>query len=181
MKITRFGNPILRQAARQLQIDEIKRSEIQKLITDMQNLNEAKELGVGLAAPQVGSSVALAIIDIKPTKLRPNVEPYTAIIINPNYKGIGRRQSMWEGCLSSGLGKETLFAKALRYKTIEASWLDEHGVPCSQKLFGLPAQVFQHETDHLHGVLFVDKVRDTTTYMVADEYQARIKNIKNKP
>lgn len=157
---------------------EIKRDEIQALITDMLYINEVKRYGVGLAASQVGESVAVAVITIQPTKLRPKVEPYQQVIINPSYNGLGRRRAVWEGCLSTGTGKHTLFGKTLRYKTIRATWWNEKGVKLTEELTGLPAHVFQHEADHLEGVLFVDKVRDAKTYTMADEYRKMVESRK---
>ncbi len=174
-RLTRFGNPVLRKIAESLTHEQIRSREIQDLILIVRECIETKDYGVGLAAPQVGKSVQLAVIDIKPTKLRPKVKPFSMTIINPSYQGIGRRSSLWEGCLSSGAGKNTLYAKALRYKKIKATWLDESGNMHEEELIGLPAHVFQHETDHLNGVLFVDHVRDTKTYMLADEYVKRIR------
>lgn len=174
LALRRFGDQILRKKAQRLSLEEIKRDEIQTLLTDMKNTIQAKSMGVGLAAPQVGYSTAVAVIDIKPTELRPNVEPYSAVIINPAYKGLGRRAAAWEGCLSTGLGDQTLFAKAARYEKIEAEWFDEKGKRHLKQLSGLPAQVFQHETDHINGVLFVDHVEDTSTYTMGDEYRKRL-------
>lgn len=174
LKLTRFGNPILREKARELSAEEIKGDKIQQLIANIRHTNEQKKYGVGLAAPQVGVSVRLSIIGIKPTPTRPKLEPFSQVIINPHYEGIGRRSSMWEGCQSGGAGKHTLFGRALRYKKIQASWYDEHAQKYEEVLEGFVAQVFQHETDHLHGILFVDRVRDTTSYMMADEYRKRI-------
>lgn len=178
LKLTRFGNPILVQKARQLSRDDIKSDKIQQLIANIRYTNEQKKYGVGLAAPQVGESVALSVIGIKPTPTRPNLEKFDQVIINPSYEGIGKRAGMWEGCQSSGTGKNTLFAKALRYKKIKAMWIDEAGSKYNKELEGFVAHVFQHETDHLSGVLFVDKVRDTKSFMLADEYRKRI--VENK-
>lgn len=174
LKLTHFGNPILREKARELLIDEIKSVKIQQLIANVRYINETKKYGVGLAAPQVGESVALSVIGIKPTPMRPNLEKFEQVIINPNYEGIGRRTGMWEGCQSSGTGSNTLFGKALRYRKIHASWHDEQAKFHDEILEGFVAHVFQHETDHLNGILFVDRVSDTKTYMLADEYRKRI-------
>lgn len=171
LTLTRFGDPILREKTRELSVKEIKSEKIQQLIADIHYTNEQKKYGVGLAAPQVGVGVALSAIGIKPTPTRPHLQKFDAVIINPAYEGIGRRTGMWEGCQSSGTGKDTLFARALRYKTIRASWYDEHAVFHEEELDGFVAHVFQHETDHLNGILFVDRVRDTKTYMLADEYR----------
>lgn len=174
LKLMRFGNPILREVAKKLSDTEIKSDEIQQLIAGIRYTNEQKKYGVGLAAPQVGVSVSLSVIGIKPTPARPHLEPFDQVIINPEYSGIGRRSSMWEGCQSGGAGKNTLFGKALRYKHIHATWHDEHGKQHAQELSGFPAHVFQHETDHLDGILFVDRVRDTRSFMMADEYRKRV-------
>jgi peptide deformylase len=169
-----FGNPLLRKKARRLNHVDIRSHTISKLSDTIVRMISTKDFGVGLAAPQIGESIALAVIDIKPTKNRPNAQPFHAVIINPTYSGIGTRASMWEGCLSSGMDDNTLYGKALRYKKIEAIWMDIKGTVHKEILHGLPSQVFQHETDHLNGILFVDKVRDTTSYMLANEYRKRI-------
>jgi peptide deformylase len=174
LKLTRFGNPILRETARRLSPNEIKSDVIQQLITDIKFTNEQKQYGVGLAAPQVGEPVALSVIGIKPTPTRPNLESFDQVIINPSYEGIGHRSAKWEGCQSSGAGRDTLFGKALRYSKIRAKWYDENAEFHDQELSGIKAHVFQHETDHLNGILFVDRVRDTKTFMLADEYRKRI-------
>jgi peptide deformylase len=93
------------------------------------------------------------------------------VIINASYEGIGYRAQMWEGCISSGSGDNTLYAKVPRYKKINANWIDENGIKHHEILDGFLAHVFQHEVDHLDGVLFVDKVKDTTSYMLASEYR----------
>jgi peptide deformylase len=172
--LTRFGDPVLREKTRKLSVAEIRSEKYQKLINDMRRNIQSKNYGVGLAAPQIGKSARIAVIDIKPTKLRPHAENFSLIMVNPSYKGVGQRRSKWEGCLSSGSGKNTLYAKALRYSKIDAVWTDENGKTHKKTLQGLPAHVFQHETDHLDGILFVDRVRDSKTYMMADEYHKRI-------
>lgn len=174
LKVVRFGNPILREEARKLSVTEIKSDDIQQLIANIRYTNDQKKYGVGLAAPQVGVSVALSVIGIKETPHRPELSKFDSVIINPSYVGVGTRTSMWEGCQSCGKGKETLFGKALRYKQIRATWLDEKGIVHHEELKGFVAHVFQHETDHVNGILFVDRVRDTRTYMMADEYRKRI-------
>jgi len=157
-------------------VGEIKSAAIQQLIADIRHTNATKQYGVGLAAPQVGESVALSVIGIKPTPNRPNLEPFESVIINPLYTGISRPIGMWEGCQSGSGGDDPMFAQAVRYKKIRATWYDEHAVFHDEVLDGFVAQVFQHETDHVNGILLVDKVEDTKTYMMADEYRKRIIN-----
>jgi peptide deformylase len=176
LKITRFGNPILRKAAKRLNSDEVKSGPIQTLIRDMKALLETDEYGVGLAAPQVGKSIALSVIGIKPTPTRPTVARFETIIINPDYVGIGEPTSKWEACISCGTGSDTLYAEVPRYEAIHASWIDEQGREHAEDIEGFVAHVFQHETDHLNGVLFVDRVKDSESYMMGDEYRKRVVN-----
>lgn len=178
LKLTRLGNPILRSGTKQLTENEILGSKVQELISDMRHTIRQRQYGVGLAAPQIGEGLSLSVIGIKPTPNRPNLEPFEQIIINPSYVGIGRRTGMWEGCVSIGTDNNILYGKALRYKKIQATWYDETATLHKKELSGFPAHVFQHETDHLSGVLFVDKVRDTKTFMMADEYRKRIVKVK---
>ena len=173
---TLFGNPILRATTRQLETKEIKSDYIQQLIADLKFTVDKKKLGVGIAAPQVGVGVALARIAIKPTETRPNLEVFDKVIINPKVvRGIGDKALMWEGCLSFSDGSDnTPYAQTERWQSIEVEYLDEFGEIHSEVLHGLVAHVFQHETDHLNGILFVDRVVDPKTYMLASEYKERI-------
>lgn len=174
LKIVEFGDPILRKTAKRVSIATIKTAGFQKLISDIRGHLLNKKLGVGLAAPQVGKSLALSVIAIRPTVHRPTVKEFDLVIINPSYKGVGDKKEMWEGCISSGAGQAGLFGKVPRYKKVEATFWDETGQKHTKQFSGLPAQVIQHETDHLNGILFVDKVADSKTYMTLGEYRKRI-------
>jgi peptide deformylase len=181
LKITRLGNPVLRSVAKQLTAAEIKSPIIQTLIANMRYTLVKKEYGVGLAAPQVGKSVALSVIGIKPTPSRPELQPFDAVIINPKIvQTFGRPEPKWEGCISCGTGTDILFAKVPRYKKIELRWLDETGQQRQEVLNGFVANVAQHELDHLNGVMFLDKVKDPLSYMMADEYRKRVASKRRK-
>ena len=84
---------------------------------------------------------------------------------------------MWEGCISCGTGDDILFGQLPRFESITLRWLDENAKPREEKLDGFIAQVAQHETDHLNGILFVDHITDPKTFMMADEYRKRILGI----
>jgi peptide deformylase len=175
LTVTRFGNPILRKVARHVSATEITSDKIQTLVADMRYTLTEKKYGVGLAAPQVGKNVALSIIGIKATPNRPNLEPFESVIINPEItKYHGKLAPEWEGCISCGTGDEVLCAQVPRYKKITLRWHDETGKRHHKILDGFAAHVAQHEVDHLNGILFVDKVEDTKTYMTSDEYRKRI-------
>lgn len=176
---TQFGNPILRKQAKHLTKVEILSPSVQKLIKDMQHTLIEKKLGIGLAAPQVGKSVALAVIAIRPTPHRPKVKEFDLVLINPVITDFtGKEKELWEGCISAGNeGKADLFAKVPRYEQIKIKYTDENGKACKKSLKGLEAQVVQHEVDHLKGVLFVDHVNDTKTFMTYKEYMLRVKKL----
>lgn len=175
LELRRLGDPILREAAEYVEIKDIESVAIQSLIANIRYTNQTKQYGVGLSAPQVGHPLAVSVIGIEPTPNQPELEPFESVIINPQYAGAGgRRVGMWESCQSAGSGEDLLFGKALRHEHVRAWWYDEHARYHIEILSGFVAQVFQHETDHLNGILFVDRVRDPKTFMMADEYRKRI-------
>lgn len=173
---TEFGNPILRTPAEKVLPSQISGKEIQSLIADMKHTLKLKKLGVGIAAPQLGVSKAISVIDIKQTKNRPDAIPFSKVIINPHVvKGIGKKVPMWEGCLSFAAANSPVFAQTMRYKKVMVNFYDEEGIYHEDEMLsGLPAHVFQHETDHLDGILFPERVHDHTTWMNASEYKKRI-------
>lgn len=179
LSIAEFGDSILRKKTETIKPSEITGNEIQALIKTMQDLLKTKKLGVGLAAPQVGKGIALAVIRVRPMKHRTEVSPLDLVIINPQItEQVGKRKQLYEGCISAGAGKAGLFALVPRYKKIRLRYYNEKGNLREDYFEGLAAHVIQHEVDHLNGVLFVDKVKNTTSYKTHKEY---LKYIKTKP
>jgi peptide deformylase len=175
LELTRIGNPVLRQPTKKLTLVQIKSKKIQDLIANMRYTLLKREYGVGLAATQVGESLALSVIGIKPTPNRPELEPFDSVIINPKIiETFGEAEPKWEGCVSCGSGDDVLFAQVNRYCKVKLRWTDEHGKKHEEIVRDFVAHVAQHEVDHLSGVMFVDRVTDTQTYMMADEYRERI-------
>jgi peptide deformylase len=179
LTLTKFGNPVLRGKARNLTDDEIRSAETQALIENMRYTLKEENYGVGIAAPQVGQSLSLSIIGIKPTANRPELDEFETTLINPEIIGTtGEKIPMWEGCVSCGSGNDILFAQVPRFETVKLRWKNERAEEVERTLGGFVAHVAQHEVDHLNGVLFVDRVEDTNTYMSASEYRSRILNLK---
>jgi peptide deformylase len=176
LSIAQFGNPVLRAKAQFLTMAEIKSPETQQLIKGMRDLLLDKKLGIGLAAPQVGESIALAVIAIRPSQTRPHAKPYDLVVINPKIVEYENTlKPMWEGCISSGKGKANLFAQVPRHTSIRLMYVDETGRKHNRWFRGLPAHVLQHEVDHLNAVLFVDRVKDTASYMTHKEYRKLVR------
>ncbi len=172
LEIVQVGDRVLRQKAKKLTSSQIKSTEIQELIKAMKSLAKSGKYGVGLAAPQVGESLALSVITIRPTPSHPGRETFEAVIINPVVtKYIGKPVPKWEGCMSFGSNESPLFAQSERYEEITVTYLDEQGNKHKETLDGFKAHVFQHEIDHLNGILFVDRITDSKTWMGAEQYK----------
>ncbi|HTI42626.1 MAG TPA: peptide deformylase [Vicinamibacterales bacterium] len=163
LKVARMGHPVLRERARPLDNADIKSAAIQQLIDDM--LDTMHEYhGVGLAAPQVHEGVRLfvALLDDDP-----DAKSEAAVVINPeivaNTSGI---EEGWEGCLSI----PDIRGMVPRYTDIRVKALDRTGRSIELNLKNFPARVAQHETDHLEGVLFFDRMTSFKSLTFLEEY-----------
>jgi peptide deformylase len=163
LKVARMGHPVLRTRARELDPTEIRTAVFQKLVDDMIETMTEYE-GIGLAAPQVHEGVRLFVagIDGKGDDLK--VVPF----INPVITPIGEeRVEDWEGCLSI----PDIRGKVPRAREIVVKALDRRGKPFELALKNFPARVVQHETDHLDGVLFFDRMNGFGSLTFLDEFQ----------
>jgi peptide deformylase len=165
LKLLQAGEPVLRLPAQPLSIETIASHEISRLIEDMrETLQDAP--GVGLAAPQVGVPLQLAIIEDRPEYSRDIAPEVLAerervpvpfhVIINPIVKPIGKAQvEFFEGCLSV----EGFTALVPRYRQVHVNCLDEMGQKRTIEASGWYARILQHEIDHLNGALYIDRMR----------------------
>ena len=173
LKIARMGHPVLRAKARAVHPSEIRTPTIQQLIDDMfETMKEYQ--GVGLAAPQVHQGVRLFVAGFAP---RPEDEddedededdrvPLMALI-NPELKPIGTDiEEEWEGCLSI----PDIRGRVTRPREIEVKAYDRRGRRIDWRVRGFTARVIQHETDHLDGVLFFDRMKSFETLTFLDEF-----------
>jgi peptide deformylase len=168
LEIIQAGNPVLRRRARPLALPEIRSREIQDLIEAMRDCM-IRAPGVGLAAPQIGLSLQLAVIEdradyhkdveesvLKERERRP--VPFHAII-NPALEPIGDDSvEFFEGCLSiSGFS-----ALVSRSRVVRVTCLDERGREKVIDATGWYARILQHEIDHLNGALYIDRMISRT-------------------
>jgi peptide deformylase len=156
LKVARMGHPVLRQVARELSVSEIRSNEIKQLIDDMiETMDEYG--GIGLAAPQVHESVQLALIGYEDDNERyPDAgSAPLRVLFNPKITVLDPTpQAFWEGCLSV----PGLRGLVRRPRKIRVDYLDTQGKPQSISPEGFLATVFQHELDHLAGVLYIDRI-----------------------
>jgi peptide deformylase len=165
-EILRMGHPVLRQVARPLSESELTSSTISELVRDMvETLHHAG--GIGLAAPQVNESTRLAIIEIPGGSTRYGEiqsVPLT-VFVNPEIELFESEQAgYWEGCLSI----PGLRGFVQRPQHIRVRALDLAGVPFEMELQGFLATVFQHEFDHLDGILYVDRLKHSSMLVFED-------------
>jgi len=163
LKVARMGHPVLRERARPLDKSDIKSASFQKLIDDMIDTMHEYH-GVGLAAPQVheGLSVFVAMLDDDP-----DAKSEAAVIINPEITANAPDvEEGWEGCLSI----PDIRGLVPRYTDIRVKALDRTGRSIELTLKNFPARVVQHETDHLEGVLFFDRMKSFQSLTFLDEY-----------
>lgn len=165
IEIVQAGNPVLRQRARPLSVAEIRSREIQKLMESMRTcMHEAP--GVGLAAPQLGLALQLAVIEDREEYHREVSEALLLererkpvgfhAVINPVLEEIGEeRAEFFEGCLSLS-GFSALVPRARR---VRVTCLDERGENRVIEASGWYARILQHEVDHLNGALYIDRMR----------------------
>ncbi len=168
-QIAQLGNPILREKSQP--VEDIFNPQIQKLIDDL-IATAAKFNGVGIASPQVSESYRLFIVASRPS-LRyphaPSMEP--TAIINP--KIISHSEEIvkdWEGCLSV----PGIRGLVPRYQEIKIEYTNRNGEIQQQILTDFVARIFQHEYDHLDGMVFLDRVENTYELISEDEYQKQV-------
>ena len=173
-KVARMGHPVLRVKARELTTEEIRSADFERLLEDMVDTMEEYG-GIGLAAPQIHESIAVAIIDYAddhPRYAGGNgaesdgkvatggddglKEMPLSVFINPKITVLDpTEQGFWEGCLSVPEIRGLVY----RPRKIRIDFLDRDAKPRSVVAEGFLATVFQHELDHLAGTLFVDRIR----------------------
>jgi len=186
LEIVKYGHPVLRKKGERI---ESITPEIKKLIADMFETMKENH-GVGLAAQQVGVAKQLTVIDVREITDRPSTleldgQPADVasimplVLINPLVTPAGDAVSGGEGCLSF----PEIFAEISRPGTVDVKALDAKGKPIEFRCGGLLARAVQHETDHLNGLLFIDRMDKKTKAELQpelDDLQAETKKALSK-
>jgi peptide deformylase len=171
LKVARMGHPVLRARARALDPAEVRSASIQQLIDDMfETMHEYQ--GVGLAAPQVHESVRVFVAGFPASRDEKDEESEQErvpeiVLINPEVRAEGPETiEDWEGCLSI----PDIRGRVPRARRIAVRALDRRGKLIELRAGGFTARVIQHETDHLDGVLFFDRMRSFESLTFLDEF-----------
>jgi len=168
LKVARMGHPVLRAKARPIAPADLKHPALQNLIDDMLD-TMAEYHGVGLAAPQIHESLRIfvGVLDVPKPDDKDAPDPEPIAIINPEITPIGSDTvEDWEGCLSI----PDIRGRVPRAQEIRLRGFNREGGRIDMTLKDFPARVAQHETDHLDGVLFFDRMRTFDSLTFLDEY-----------
>ena len=167
-EILTIGHPQLRERSREVSLEELASPTTQQLIDDLiETMRHAN--GAGIAAPQVGESVRITTIEVNENPrypYKPRI-PLT-VVVNPTIEvNSSETVEINEGCLSV----PNLRGTVPRHVDIRVTYLDRDGTSRTELKRGLTAGTFQHEIDHLDGILFVDRVIDTRTLTTWDQFE----------
>ncbi len=172
-EIRAIGDPVLRKPTRELRPEELATPEIQRLIDDLIETKRAAD-GAGLAANQVGEAVRVAVVEVESGNSRyPYKPPFPlTVLVNPVLEPLDAELvTINEGCLSV----PDLRGEVPRRLAVRARYLDREGVERNQVVRDLAAGTFQHEVDHLDGVLFCDRAdpRSFSTWRQFERFHRR--------
>lgn len=160
-KILQRNEPLLRQISLEIPVKEITSARIQKIIENMKKTLATQDDGVAIAAPQIGELVRIFVVSHKVFAMEKDDDDNTKykdmVFVNPKITKLSKETSpMEEGCLSV----RYLYGKVKRAKKAMVEAYDQNGKAFKKGGSGILAQIFQHETDHLDGILFIDKATD---------------------
>ena len=165
VEIVQLGNAVLREIA--VAVENMESAQLAEIIGQMLDiLSQSK--GIGLAAPQIGYSVRVIVVAPKPTSRYPNAPLMNPVVmLNPTFEPLSADlEKDWEGCLSI----PGIRALVSRYKHITVNFTDTSGKPINLELTGFVARVFQHEYDHLQGMVYLDRVENNREIISETEF-----------
>lgn len=167
-KIATVGNPLLRQRSRELTLEELREPSMQVFIDDLiETMHDAN--GAGLAAPQIYQCIRVVAVEVRNNPrypYKPNI-PLT-VLVNPVIEPISEDKfDNYEGCLSV----PNMRGLVERFAEVKVTGLHRDGSPFEQIFRGLSAGTFQHECDHLDGLLFLDRLKDTRSLSTWTDFE----------
>lgn len=180
--VAQLGEAILRGPMRD--VTDVTDPEVKKVIKDLMDIVKPAK-GVGIAANQVRSDLKIFVLASHPNErypYAPEMEPFA--LINPKLIAHSEeKEKDWEGCLSVAtceFGKRpAIYARVPRYTWVEVEYTDENGEIKQDKFEGFVARVFQHEYDHLQGLVYLDRVEDNKDIYSQQEFMKLVADRKS--
>jgi peptide deformylase len=169
--ICRMGNPVLRVTAEKVVLTELNTPEFKALLEDMNDSMKASG-GIGIAAPQIGVSKQIALIELKGiNRYNEFIDLPLTTFINPEIEVLDQTtQGFWEGCLSV----PGMRGFVERPRHVKVRFVNEKGEEQVLEAEGFLATVIQHELDHLFGTLYIDRIKDPKLFMYQEEFDKYI-------
>ena len=168
LKVARLGHPVLRQVAQPVPVDRIRSPEVQRFIDDMvETMREYS--GAGLAANQVHTPIQIAVVEVTSNPRYPDAPqiPLT-VLVNPVVTPMtDEMEEGWEGCLSV----PDMRGRVARHTAVRLQCYDREGERVDLVAKDFFARVIQHETDHLNGIVYVDRMSDLSSLSFLAEWQ----------
>src|SRR5215510_5550535 len=177
LKVARLGHPVLRQKAQPVPVDKIRTPVVQRFIDDMIDTMHEYD-GAGLAGNQVHEPVQIAVIEVESNPRYPDAVaiPLT-VVINPVVSPLtDEMEDGWEGCLSV----PDMRGMVPRHTAVRLQCYDRDGQPIDLVAKEFFARVIQHETDHLRGIVYVDRMRDLSTLSFMSEWKRHWLGLKEQ-
>jgi peptide deformylase len=177
LKVARLGHPVLREVARPVPRERIRSAEVQQFIDDMVETMREYD-GAGLAAPQVHTLLQIAVIEVEGNPRYPDAPgiPLT-VLINPVVTALTEEtEDGWEGCLSV----PDMRGMVPRATAVRLQCQDRDGQPVDLVAKDFFARVIQHETDHLRGIVYLDRMRDLSTLSHIAEWKRHWLGLKEQ-
>ncbi len=168
LKIAKLGNPVLRQVAKPIDLNDLAESSMQVFIDDMIETMH-HEGGVGLAAPQVNRSIQIVVLEYAENERYPDeVSIPLTVLVNPVLSDYSQEtKEGWESCLSLA----DFRGLVPRSTTVTLNAYDRHGKKIQKTVSDFEAVVLQHELDHLKGFVFLDRMTDLTQLSYQEEFE----------
>ena len=170
LKVAKLGNPILRQVAKQVNLKDLaeQQAELQGFIDDMIDTMREED-GIGLAAPQVNRSLQIVVLEYENNERYPGeLSIPVTVLVNPELSDYGVEKALgWESCLSLS----DFRGLVPRYTSVTLKAYNRKGDKIEKRATGFEAVVLQHEIDHLHGKVFLDRMVDMTQLAYQDEFE----------
>lgn len=173
LDIIEIGHPVLREVATEVSADELASEKTQLFIDELIDTRKQAN-GAGIAANQVALAKRIFVVEVQDNPRYPYKPEYPlTVMVNPQVEFLTKdRYQSFEGCLSI----PNLRGSLPRCPQVRVTGIDRHGAKLDFEVKGITAATFQHELDHLDGILFPDKVEDTKTFCTWNEFSERFED-----
>jgi peptide deformylase len=184
-KILQIGDPILEKKSKEIDKSLIGTKDFEKFLDDLvETAISEGDKSAGLSAPQIGENISVFVarrFDLSDEDQKPE-DAIWDIVINPKIVSAGKETTTyWEGCLSIGFGENQLYGPVVRPRKVEIEFLNRAGEKKKSEFVEFMSHVFQHEIDHLNGILFLSHISNPDNIWTSKDLDAYMKEYDEYP